>query len=344
MALPLTREGILTIAPCTDSWLGVPVVVDRPDSHRLVASSVAEDDDAFAAALVVDRCQESLRQHVLFASLPDGRVLSFERFTALEALQLESLNQGFLRIVNEHFPMLAPNCRGERALFLSESSKDYKGWIGTEESEDVVDDLGQPEWLNVDDRMGIRFAGAGRAVYHNRHHFKPYRAIADDLTLSVQDSPRGLAAGEEAGHLAALLIPEQDHGETRDESFRHLDGPEATACLACTGFLAAANFAPGARTCSFTGPRPERIPAYAGASVTVDDGTFTVTMVLGKTSARLLRESLTLITDGDVRIDTASDGTVFVTNLGEATVSVQIDDGSGEGQSIDVSAGGTVRA
>ena len=97
MAMPLTREGIYTIAPCSDSWLGRPVVKGRPDSHRLKRVRVTDYDDGFAAAMVMDRCQESLRQEVLFASLPDGRALSFERFTALEDLTVESLDQGFLQ-------------------------------------------------------------------------------------------------------------------------------------------------------------------------------------------------------------------------------------------------------
>ena len=343
MALPLTREGILTIAPCSDSWLGTPSVKDRPDSHRLVASTVSEDDDAFAATLVIDRCQESLRQQVLFASLPDGRVLSSERFVAVEDLELESLNQGFLRITNEHFPLLAPNCRGERTLYRPDGSTDYKGWIGTEEDEDIVDQLGTPAWLNVDDRLGIRFAGSGHAVYHNRHFFKPYRAIADDLTLSVQDTARALSAGDEAGRLEALLAPEQHQDETSTGSFGRLEGPDDTACLTCEGYLAAANFSPGARTSTFTCARSGAIPVYAGATVSAVGNSLSVAVELQRQSARLLYESRSLITKGDVRIDTAADGVAFITNLSDSSISVQIANDSSRDQSVDIVARGTIR-
>ena len=251
MALPLTREGIYAISPCSDTWLGKPIVRDRPDSHRLKTIRVAEYDDGFAAALAMDRCQESLRQQVLFASLPDGRALSFEKFIALEDLVLEGLDQGFLRITNEHFPLMAPNCRGARVLYRAEGETRYAGWHGESESDDVIDHLGHPLWLNVDDRLGIRFAGNGEAIYHNRHFFDPYRAIADDLTLSRFEGERSLRAGEEAGRLSALLLPEQAAVDTPAVVFEILDGPENGVGLLTEGFLAAANFAPAHQICAF---------------------------------------------------------------------------------------------
>ncbi len=343
MALPLTREGIYTIAPCSDAWLGTPVVKGRPDSHRQVAVNLSEHDDAFAAAVVLDRCQESLQQQVLFASLPDGRILSSERFVARQDLELASLHQGFLRITNEHFPLLAPNCRGARTLYRPDGSTDYRGWLGANPSEDVVDDLGSPAWLNVDGRLGIRFSGSGRAVYHNRHFFKPYRAIADDLTLSAQDEARALRSGEEAGRLDALLIPEQEADATAGEAFARLDGPDDTACLACAGFLAAANFADTGRVCTFRAPRDAGVPAYRGAMVGATADGLSVAIRLRRRSASLLACACTVITDADVRVDTQSDGTCWVTHLGEQTAAVTVDHGSGRSRQVDIPSGETVR-
>ena len=341
MALPLTREGIYTVAPCSDSWLGAPVVKGHPDSHRLVDVNVTRYDDAFAAAMVMDRCQESLRQQVLFASLPDGRVLSFERFVALEDLTLESLDQGFLRITNEHFPLLAPNCRGVRTVYRPDGSTDYKGWHGDSEDDDVVDDLGQPEWLNIDDRLGIRFSGTGVGVYHNRHFFKPYRAIADDLTLSRQSQETTVETGRTAGRLAAVLDPEQLHGDTSCVRLDTPSGPPNSAALVTDGFLAAANFGSSSRRCAFGLAKENDIHIYPGAAVDANRDTVSYAIVLGGRSACLLRATRTLRSDGSVHVDTCDDGACYVTNVGEDVAEVEVTSGEGAGIHEHISPGST---
>ena len=328
MALPLTREGIYAISPCSDTWLGKPVVRDRPDSHRLKAIRVAEYDDGFAAALAMHRCQESLCQQVLFASLPDGRALSFERFVALEDLVLEGLDQGFLRITNEHFPLMAPNCRGERVLYRAEGETRYAGWHGESESDDVIDHLGRPAWLNVDDRLGIRFHGNGEAVYHNRHFFDPYRAIADDLTLSRFEGERPLRAGEEAGRLSALLLPEQVAADTPDAVFEILSGPDDGIGLLTEGFLAAANFAPTHQICAFGMGKTESVPVFPGAVLETQGDHVSYRVPIGGASACLLRATYALKLKGDARIDALPDRALYVFSSEGAEVSVAQGDAS----------------
>ena len=341
MVLPLTREGIFTVAPCSDSWLGIPIVKDRPDSHRLKKATVTEYDHGFAAALILDRCQESLRQQVLFASLPDGRVLSFERLVALVDLTLESLDQGFLRITNEHFPLLAPNCRGTRTLYHPDGSIDYKGWHGDAESDDIIDSLGHPRWINVDDRLGIRYSGTGQTIYHNRHHFKPYRAVADDLTLSRQQEEKSLNAGDEAGHLAALLIPEQAHVDTTSASFHIPVGSGNSAALTTAGYLAAANFEPKCRKCVFSLPRPEEVPVYSGATVEANGDALCFTLALNGECSCLLESVQTLRFEGDVRIDAIPAGATYVTNIGNKDVQVEVTAGKKTGETEQIGPGKT---
>ncbi len=343
MAMPLTREGIYTFAPCSDSWLGRPVVKGRPDSHRLKRARVTDYDDGFAVAMTMDRCQESLRQQVLFASLPDGRTLSFERFTALEDLTLESLDQGFLRITNEHFPRLEPNCRGVRTLYRPDGSTDYKGWLGEREAEDIEDSLGRPEWLNVDDRLGIVFSATGEAGYLNRHYYKPYRAIADDLTLSRQADEEALRAGEEAGSLTALLIPEQTHEDTPASRLDVLTGPDGSACLVTDGYLAAANFEERRKVCTFKQARQEDVLVYSGATVDVNGDAVRYRVPLNSQSARLLAGTVTLRANGDIRADAAPGGEVYVTNTDSGQSVVEIAKGEGAGTEHSVDAGQTIR-
>lgn len=345
MALPLTREGIYTIGPCSDTFLGTPVVQNRPDSHRPKAVRIAEYDDAFAAALIIDRCQESLRQQVLFASLPDGRILSFECFVACEDLVLQSLDQGFLRITNEHFPHYAQhnsgNCRGVRTLHHPDGQTHYAGWIGEAETDDIITDLGRPAYLNIDDRIGIRFIGSGRTVYHNRHYYKPYRAIADDLTLSRLQGDTALRTGQEAGRLSALLILEQPAADTPTTALHILSGPENSAALTTDGFLAAANFAPAYRLCAFSLPRPERIPVFIGAMLDVQANQIVYHIPLQAESACLFTAAHTLRIEGTARIDALPDGALYATGTGTERAHVKILAGEGSKRTRDIAPGRT---
>jgi hypothetical protein len=316
MALPLTREGIFTIAPASDTFLGHPVVAGHPDSHLLRSVKVREYDAGFATALVIDRCQETLRQEVLFASLPDGQALTFERFVALADVTVEELDQGFLRVTNERFPLFAPNCRGSRTLFRPGGATEYQGWLGETEADDVVDSFDHPAWLNVDNRLGIRLDGTGTTVYHNRHYFKPYRAIADDLTLSRQEGPRAVRQGEEVSRLATLLLPERVHGETEAAEFWvRLSETEDAVCLATDHGFAAANFGPATRRCTFTLDRPGAIPLVPGATVEARGDHLLLSVLLEARGAATFPIMERRAVDRDVRFDVMPDGTTFATEL-----------------------------
>ncbi len=316
MALPLTREGILTVAPAADSFLGQPVVSGAPQSERLLSAKVREYDHAFAAALVLHRCQETLRQEVLFASLADGRALTFERFVALADVTVEALDQGFLRVVNEHFPLLAPNCRGSRTLYSPQGATEYRGWIGEFEADDVLAVLDAPAWLNVDDRLGIRASGTGRTVYLNRHHFRPYRAVADDLTLSRLEGPRAVRRGEEVSSLATLLLPQRTAAETASATFSvHLaDGGDAV-CLATDSGFAAASFGPVSRRCTFVLPRPAEVPLLPGATVEVRGAELRLSALLEARGAVIfpVQGRRPVPAGHDLRLDVMPDGGTFVT-------------------------------
>jgi len=314
MALPLTREGIFTIAPASDSFLGHPVIAGQPDSHHVQNIKVREYDDGFAATLVIDRCQDTLRQEVLFASLPDGPILAYERFTALADVTVESLDQGFLRITNETFPLFAPNCRGERVLYFPGGSKTYRGWLGESEAEDVIDTY-CAAWLNVDDRVGIRIIGGDPTVYHNRHHFRPYRAIADDLTLSRLAQPKHAQRGEVVAHLAALLIPEVSHEHTSSTHLSvHTDGQ--AICLATDGYFAAANFASETRVYSFDlGPVGESIPAVPGATVQSRAGRLHLSVLLDACAAASFPVTERLPHVAGLRVSTMPDGAIFTSRM-----------------------------
>ena len=265
MALPQTREGAYFIGPESVTLLGRPVLKEYPESHRLRSIEVSRRENGFAAALVMERCQDSLRQEVLFASLPEGRILSWERFTALKDGTVEGLDQGALAVTNERFPSFGSNCRGERMLYGPDIERRYESRVESSPDDEAIDRFDHPLWLNVDDRLGIWFAGTGVTQYHNHHVHQPFHAVKDDLILSRLETPRTMRAGDEVACLAALLVLSQPHEETPDETLHVLTGPSDAVALLSGDYLAAANFADTDRELVFAMPAGEGpAPLFAG--------------------------------------------------------------------------------
>lgn len=187
------------------------------------------------------------------------------------------------------------------------------------------------------------FSATGEAGYLNRHFYKPYRAIADDLTLSHQTEARSLLAGEEAASLAALLIPEQAREDTPASRLDVLAGPDRSACLVTDGYLAAANFEEKRKVCTFTQARQEDVLVYAGASVDVTDDIVRYHVPLNSQSACLLAVTHSLRANGDIRADAVPGGGIHVTNTDSVQLVVEIVSCEGTGDEHSIGAGQTIR-
>lgn len=72
MALPLTVDGIQTVAPASHSWLGRVTVKGRPDSQDEVSVHVATLNQGFAAALVMRRAQDPCARKCSTPGCPAG--------------------------------------------------------------------------------------------------------------------------------------------------------------------------------------------------------------------------------------------------------------------------------
>jgi hypothetical protein len=323
MALSTTREGITLIGPASGSFLGQPAVAERPESHDLVSIEVDRTERSFTAAMVMDRAQKSLRQQVLFASLPDGRTISFERFIALEDVTIEKLHQGEQVIINEDYPAYPDgNCRGERILHGPDGNRTYEGWLGDSEEDDELVQLGRPAWLNVDDRIGYVFQGSGDAQYLNRHYHRPFHAVHDRLMLSVVPTGARVAAGDSVGWLATIILPQQQHEETAKEPLHVLDAGDDTAAVVTRGVLAVANFSERDRDITFT-LQGDKAPAFPGVRATIEGRNiaYTVRMPAGRAGTYQAVEELAVTGSAEVRAD--EDGTVFVTNTTADAITVQ---------------------
>ncbi len=324
MALPLNSEGLYTVAPASNSFLATVEVKDRPDFEKLVSIRVDERQEGFAAALVMDRAQGAIRQEVLFAGLPNGTSLSWERLIAQEAVTIEDVRQGFLRIINEDFRGIEGNCNGARTFHTPEGAEVFKGFVSTDPDSDVVRTYAHPGWLNVDDRLGLVFRGTGRTVYHNRHYFKPWWAVADDLTLSRIDKPFRVKAGDRVAELVALIAPDQAHGRTAKQALTVLSTRKRAAGLIADGHLAAASFEEKAGAIALSAKRAERseVPVFAG-SVSVSSKAATYSLWLEAGEATLRKAQLTLSTDGDVEVVASETGEVTARNAGRKAVTVR---------------------
>ncbi len=341
-ALPWTREGIHTIGPSRWSMLAKVQVRDRPESHNLVTLRVNEKDDGFCALMETRRSQDSIRQRVLFASLPDGRILSNERIHALEDCYVESAEQGFLRIMNEHFPLVEGNCNGQRSFYHPEGCEVFKGFPSTDPSEDVVFGLDHPGWINVDDRIGIVFRGTGATRYVNRHYFPPFsfRAVADDLHLSISDEGQSFRTGDLICALSTLITPEQSSEDTPVETLVIAESAEETVCMIADGYLCAGNFSKGRTLCSFEADFNGSIPIFTGvARVNRHSAEYVVPLESGE--GVYLPELLAVEPDGEVTVESTPGGRTFMSNEEQHAVRVQVhSDGRSEERVIE--AGGVI--
>ncbi|MFP4382729.1 MAG: hypothetical protein ACLFST_06105 [Spirochaetia bacterium] len=73
----------------------------------------------------------------------------------------------------------------------------------------------QKGWVNVDGRLGVSYMGDGECIYANRHFYKIWRAVEDDLEINSHRTPFTCSTGDTVCELVSLWLPEQSPGETR---------------------------------------------------------------------------------------------------------------------------------
>lgn len=323
MALPLNRDGVYTVAPASHSLLAQIQVTDQPDSQDLIALHTDIQDKSFAAAMVMDRAQGSVRQQTLFAGLSNGASISVERLTARKPVSIERLDQGFLRIINETFSALPDNCHGARTLYTPEGEDVFHSAISTTPDDDVIRDYEHPCWLNVDDRLGIVFKGSGRTVYHNRHYFETWWAVADDLILS-REAPHRADEGETAAELTAFIVPDQKHQDTAAATFVTLQSDGDAFGVIADHHLTAAFFEAG---CLLKVERSvfERIPVFTGTtSINIDSVVYQSDLVA---AGAILRSAVCYIrVDGVLTVTAVSSDRLALHNTGDVTARVWLDD------------------
>ena len=257
--------------------------------------------------------------------MPSGDVLCHESLVATKACTVERVQQGFIRVLNENWPRYEGNCNGRRTLCFPDGDRTFEGFPSLDENDDVLLELDHPRWLNVDDRMGILFSGTGRSVYLNRHYYPPFsfRAVADDLFLSLCDQPRDVDSGDEVGELAALICPEQPRSETPGRLLITPETSENTACLITDGYLCAGNFGPKRTVCAFSTTIDGPVPVFPGTAI-IHGINVEYLVLLQSQQAVYLEEVLQLRTEGRIKVDAVDAGAAYLTNQGDRLAGIRV--------------------
>jgi hypothetical protein len=238
--IPQPSEGVGFVGPAPNSILGQYVVTGKGHSENNRNLVIRELTDRVSVLLIQDIAGDTIRRKVFFCSLPDGRGMSYEVAHALADITVESCTLGYLQIINDSY--FGPP--SARTLYWPGGSRSFRGYISDSAKDDVTRDLTGFDWINIDDRMGFRFAGTGAASYINKHFYKVYHAVYDELTLGRHPDSRAFKTGDKVAELTIMWLPERDHDSTAKAKFEVLKTPPDVFAARVDGWLCACNFGP----------------------------------------------------------------------------------------------------
>jgi hypothetical protein len=89
------------MGPATGTMLGTYKVSGIGNSENVRKLVVREQADRVSVLMIQDLAGDSIRRHVFFCSLPDGRGLSYELAYALRNIEIAECRLGHVRIVND---------------------------------------------------------------------------------------------------------------------------------------------------------------------------------------------------------------------------------------------------
>lgn len=324
MVMPLGHDGLELVGSARGSMLASIVVRDHPASEENVGLRVWNGSDRASAVLSQRLAQGSVAREVFFASFPDGNTLVSERLFARKDIAVESLRQGYLHIINEKFACAGADGKARRTLYYPGGDKTFFGFPTRNPEDDIVLSLDRPAWINIDDRMSLFFRGTGATRYTNRHYFRVWHAVADDLELSVQDGVKSFSKGALIGELTTLICPGQKHGEIKGNPLVLAGTGEGVRAALAGDYLAWVNF--GEKPCRdaafFATKAGEDIPVFPGVTTLSAEG-WTYVLQGDGLEGVILEAMGTLkltapVSGAGLRIEAVPGGSVYVTNPGQA--------------------------
>jgi hypothetical protein len=320
MVMPLTNDGLELIGSARGSMLASIGVRDHPESEENVGLRVWNGSDRAAAVVSQRLAQGSVARKVFFASFPDGNTLLIERLSALEDITVDSLRQGYLHIVNEKFACAGPDGRARRTLYYPGGAKTFFGFPSRDPGDDLALTLDHPGWVNIDDRLSLIFEGSGATRYTNRHFFKVWHAVADDLELSVQDGPRSFARDTLIAELTTLICPGQTHEEAGGTLLVLGDVGDGVRAVLAGNSFAWVNFgeAPCRAEALFAGKAGGAMPVFPGVSCLGGEGwSYAIQADVLEGAILEARGALRIVSAPSglrLRVEAVPGGAVYVTN------------------------------
>ncbi|MBN1349948.1 class II aldolase/adducin family protein [candidate division KSB1 bacterium] len=334
MILPLTTEGTMLIGPAFGTMLANLEVENRPRSTTPISLKVFEFSDRVAVLLIQDLAQDSIRQNVFFASLPDGNSLVIERLIARETVTLKSLRQGCLNIINERYAFAKSGGIALRTLYFPDGHKTFRGYPAKTQEQDVLCNLDHPAWVNIDDQLSLIFKGSGKTLYHNRHYFDVWRAVSDNLVLSALDSPQTIQQGDVAGELMTLICPNQPHTEANTRQWQHAVTESGVDCVIIGNILCCANLShsPKKQGALFEIRDDNTFPLFPGTTQ-IEPGKMHYHLELDALEVKFIENigvvyPVDMPADSACRIDVLTGGAAYILNTGKSgcIVDIQIGD------------------
>jgi len=329
MVMPLTNDGLELIGSARGSMLASVVVRDNPANEENVGLRVWNGSDRAAAVVSQRLAQGSVGRKVFFASFPDGNTLLIERLVARKDITVESLRQGYLHIVNEKFACAGADGRARRTLYFPGGEKTFIGFPSRNPEDDIVLPLDHPAWVNIDDKMSLFFRGTGATRYTNRHFFKVWHAVADDLELSFLEAPQDFARDSLIGELTTLICPGQKHNEITGHPLIAAKTGEGVHAALAGRYLAWVNF--GEKPCRdeafFAGNFGDDVPVFPGVTGLSRDGwSYRVQGDALEGTILEPRGSLRISAgrpESELRVEAVPGGAVYATNPGKGSLNIE---------------------
>ncbi|HOV21189.1 MAG TPA: hypothetical protein PLW95_00705 [bacterium] len=338
MALPVTSDGFLTIAPSFNSILGKIKVKGYTEHFKVEYIHINEKEDGFTAIMRVILNDGCIKQDIMLASLPDGKFVCKEVFWALKGCTVEYIQQGYIEIMNERFPELKINCTGSRKLYTPSGVYNFPSMVKPNSKYDKKVELKSPPWLNLDDRMGIIIASEGhQTLYHNRHFFKPYHAVTDELFLNMHNKKNFYKKNSIIADILFMFIPGQNHKDTPKQLFiTPLSCSEGIWGALTDNNLIVGNLDVCSGSYSIEFKRQKTISVFPGITK-IENGKVSYEVDIIKGQSLFMESLFSIETNGFFIVSALPGGLVYITNNGRAKEILSLD-----GEKISVDAGKTI--
>lgn len=286
MAVTMPRQWLWSVTPLYASYTGTVELAgeaDGPSANgnaalRCERHRLRQREDGFGATATIARGESgTLRQHVGFVSLPDGRSFYVERIEVTSPCRINRLHTGMIGIRNESYGGLDGYARGVKTITASGVSRTFDGFYG--KAPNVLESFGPQPYVNINDEIGYVLFGSANVTYLNQHQYPKWKGVEDVLTLNARealqfDGPAVLPV------FAALALPNAAAGETAEAARRARlleTGPDGCIAAETDGYLLVVN--PGERQAAFSASCEE-----AGCVLQLFEGT---QAIRGRTLTRL---------------------------------------------------------